>query len=775
MLLLSIHNLTAQHIIDQPILEEVSLSEHAQIFNARHKKYSIKSFIENQKHMVSDTLAGPLHNIGFSQDYIWVTFEIKNETDEKLNYFLETARPIIDEVILYTQTGNKQITVQQSGDLKPFEEKSIPHRKTLFAITLEPNSLLKGYINLKSDGESLIIPLKLHSSNNLFKHIFKEQILFGLFYGILFLAFIFYFLFYKGFKDVIFLYYSFYILFIGLLQFSIDGLFHEYITPNGGWLNNVAVLLMANFSFIFFLSYSYRFLQIERNRLFSYIFKITGLFVTLVIFSLFIPKNNIALYYPITNIMGLIVMLQVVAIAVLNILNGKKPDSFYLMGIGILCLAFVTFIFANLNILPATLVRENIIKLGTSLEIILFSISMSNRVKALRLENEVNEKTSLQRKNDLNDIKSYFLSNLSHELRTPLNLIMGVASSIESETSTTNLREQVELITASSKSLISSINDIVDFTDIEKGNYTLREAPFNLHELLLKVQDNIAPLAEEKNLNFERPYLENLPQEIIGDEKKLTQILTNLLDNAVKFTNAGEIALRVKVSNLQKSKTRLTFYIRDTGIGISDEKVRTAFESFTKHSFDDKRQFDGLGLGLYIAKAYIDLQGGSINLRKNSDAGTTCKIQMDYELVSAEADEQPALRDCKILLVEDNKMNQTVIKLFMKKYPGVKLVIANNGQEGLEQLKADKFDIVLMDLQMPIMDGFEAIEKIRKESIPTISNSIPIIVLTADCTVESYTRVQKLGVNDFMTKPILEKLLLQKIKTVVDAKLKIAS
>lgn len=397
---------------------------------------------------------------------------------------------------------------------------------------------------------------------------------------------------------------------------------------------------------------------------------------------------------------------------------------------------------------------------------------MSNRIKSLREENELNQRIALQRAEDMNEIKSYFLSNLSHELRTPLNLIMGVASSLESDMKSSDLDEKAQLILASSKSLLSSIDDIVDFTDIEKGNYILKEAPFNLHELLLKVQSTIAPLAKEKNLTFKKPDLKNLPKEIIGDSDKLSQILTNLLDNAVKFTESGEVALNAKVTYPSKNKARLSFYIRDTGIGISEEKMTTAFESFTKHSFDDKRQFDGLGLGLglYIAKSYVALQDGHIDLRKNSDGGTTCKIQLSFEVVPEIEEQLPLLEKYNILLVEDNKMNQTVIKLFMKKYPEISMVIANNGQEGLNELQNQKFDVVLMDLQMPIMDGFECIEKIRSGEINNVLDSTPIVVLTADCTKESYKRVQELGVNDFMTKPILEKILIDKIRTSVAAK-----
>lgn len=768
--------LSAQYKVTEPLLESVSIQDHAEITNTGTTDLSIEDIINHKGNISFSPLSEIGENIGFTTDNYWIRFQIQNQTGEQLNYFLETARPIIDSLRLYSIDKEGIIKVQHNGDAIAFKDKSMPHRKSIFKVAIPPTEIYTGYLNIKNDGEALVVPIRLHSNQTLLQETYAEQIFYGLFYGILLLAFVVYLFFYFGLKSRVFLWYTLYILFVGLLQFALDGFFHQYFTPEAGWLNNRAVLLIASLSLVFFLKYTEHFLEISKvSKHLTKIYNSTTVVLLALITGLLISPNFLAYAYPMANFIGLLVLLSVVGSIILKVVKKQKVDVFFIGGISFLVLGFVVFILNNIGVLPYSFFAENGPKFGTGLEIIFLSISMSNRIKSLREENELNQRVALQRAKDMNDIKSYFLSNLSHELRTPLNLIMGVASSMESETSKANLKEQAELITASSKSLLSSINDIVDFTDIEKGNYELKEAPFNLHDLLLKVENTIAPLAKEKNLTFERPVLEHLPKELIGDEKKLTQILTNLLDNAVKFTASGKIGLSVKVLSTQKNKTKLNFYIRDTGIGISEDKISTAFESFTKHSFDDKREFDGLGLGLYIAKTCVELQKGNIDLRKNSDGGTTCKIQLDYEVVPQMADGQTALEDCKVLLVEDNKMNQTVIKLFMKKYPGIKLAIANNGQEGLEQLKTEKFDVILMDLQMPIMDGFEAIEKIRKGSIPTILNTIPIIVLTADCTEETQKRVQKLEVNDFMTKPILEKLLLQKIKKAISTKLQMAS
>ena len=261
---------------------------------------------------------------------------------------------------------------------------------------------------------------------------------------------------------------------------------------------------------------------------------------------------------------------------------------------------------------------------------------------------------------------------------------------------------------------------------------------------------------------------------MVGDGEKLNQTLTNLLKNALKFTNKWGFELRIKKNKTNGNTTWFTFYISDTGIGISEEKVMTAFESFTKNSFGDTREFEGLGLGLFIAKSCVDVCGGTISMKNNSKGGTTCQVNLPFEIITEKKSEKIELNDTNILLVEDNKLNQMVIKMLVKKWKGATLTIANNGKEGLEELAKKRFDIVLMDLQMPIMDGFEAIEKIRTDNLGEFNAHIPIIVLTADTTEASFKRTKLLGVDDYMNKPILEDILLQKIGAVLKNQFKTA-
>ena len=394
------------------------------------------------------------------------------------------------------------------------------------------------------------------------------------------------------------------------------------------------------------------------------------------------------------------------------------------------------------------------------------------------MQNEKNQLLALQRAEDMNEIKSSFLSNISHELRTPLNLIMGVASSLQQNRGEENLEEKCKLILSSSHNLLGYIEDILDFTVIEKGDQELRETSFNLTATLERILSSQKKKALAKELDFNVVGIETLPKRIIGDKAKLAQILNHLLDNAIKFTNTGGIAVQMNCKRKGSENMAFDISIKDTGIGISEEKMSTIFESFTKKSFRDRREFSGLGLGLFIVKTFVELQEGTINLKNNPEKGITCQLNLSYKLDEEEAIHEPDVKLIKetcshlgktVLLAEDNKMNQTVIKLLFKKWNNLELVVANNGKEALELMKKQKFDLILMDLQMPEMDGFEATSKIRggRADCPM---DIPIIVVSADNTSKTRKEIFRLGADDFITKPIDGGLLLSKMNKYMSAK-----
>lgn len=760
----------------------LSLRPKTSIFMAGTKEYGFDQVLQDES-LTFVPLTSIKENIGFSNENYWLKFDIENTTAEYAEYYIETARPITDVVNLYLVDQNGQVEQQLSGDKIHFSQKSVQHRKSIFDVQLEPFQKVSAYIHIQSDGEVVMFPLDIYKKDQFFNLTYKEQVFYGFFYGILILACIIYLFFFFALKDKAFIYYGLYVLFIALMQFSLDGFFHQYIAPQGGWVSDKAVLLTAFISLFFFSKYGDTFLDLKKNSPFLHrssqvltMAILAGLGIMALIPGLF------AYCYPLANGIGILVLAHMIA-SIVTLKWKKVPiDPYFIVGISFLVGGFIVFILNNFNTIENSFFTNNGAKFGIGLEIIFLSISMSNRIRDLRMENEKNQLLALQRAEDMNEIKSSFLSNISHELRTPLNLIMGVASALQQNNEEEDLQEKCRLILSSSKNLLGNIEDILDFTVIEKGDQELKEVSFNLQDTLNKVIAVQRKKAEAKDLDFRTSLPENLPTRIVGDKGKLVQILNHLLDNAIKFTNKGSVALEIAGKTKSDGQISLEFKIADTGIGITKEKMSTVFESFTKKSFTDKREYSGLGLGLFIVKNYVDLQGGTIRIDNNDLNGTTCELNLNFEvdedalvLEQENKEEQPTngLHGTHILLVEDNKMNQTVVKLLFKKWQNANLTIANHGKEALELMKNNTFDLILMDLQMPEMDGFETTAIIREGKAPC-NPQIPILVLTADNTSATRKEIFRLGADDLVTKPVNGALVYSKMIKHISAKNSVA-
>ncbi|SDD96620.1 Signal transduction histidine kinase [Pricia antarctica] len=767
--------LQAQLVITENLKSPISLRSKAELFVAGTKSYSIDQIIRLSDPDSFEPLTDFDENLGFSKDNFWMRFQLKNQTEKEGHYYLETARPITDIVTLYIKDGPEKITSQKSGDAIPFGQKSILHRKSAFRIDIGAGRTIEAYIHIKSDGEVVMLPLKLVPEKLFLYETYKEQLFYGFFYGILVLACIIYLFFYFAMRDTAFVYYGLYVLFIALLQFSLDGLFHQYILPDGGYFSKRAVLFAALISLFFFVNYGRKFLDIKNHGTYLLAaFEIMSGITFIVTLALLAVPGFLAYCYPLANHIGLAILLLTITSIVFLRIKKVEVDRFFMLGISFLILGFVVFILNNLNLLPNSFITENGAKFGIGLEIIFLSLSMGNRIRNLRESNEKNQLLALQRLEDMNDMKSSFISNISHELRTPLNLIMGVAETLRKDKRDKDLQEKCQLILNSSETLLGHVDDIIDFTSIEKGEQELDENPFDLHNTLNRVARINQNKAQHKNIDFTYTHATGMPEKIIGDRRKLIQVLNNLLDNAVKFTSSGKVSFHVDHRLKKDASVGFVFSIQDTGSGISKEKMSTIYESFTKNSSADKREFYGLGLGLYVAKSYVDLQNGNINIQNAADQGTVCRVELEFKIDVSQTSEPEDIKigevgktnfdGCRILLVEDNKMNQMVVKLAVKQWQNIHLEIANHGGEAMEMLKQCTYDIILMDLQMPVMDGFEATANIRSGKAGEAIKNIPILVLTADATDATKKEVFRLGANDYMTKPVKADLLCSKIR-----------
>jgi PAS domain S-box-containing protein len=370
--------------------------------------------------------------------------------------------------------------------------------------------------------------------------------------------------------------------------------------------------------------------------------------------------------------------------------------------------------------------------------------------------------------------KSEFLSNMSHEIRTPMNAIIGLSELLLKETLSDKQLENLKSIKYSADNLLVIINDILDFSKIESGKIEFEEVNFDLENKIQEIRKTFIFKAEEKNIGLKFRLSDRVPKFIMGDPFRLNQILLNLLSNAVKFTKEGTVSLFVDLVEELNESVILKFEVADTGIGIPKDKLASVFESYTQAYTDITRRFGGTGLGLAITRQLVTMQNGEIALESRMGKGTTFTIKLEFKKgeeiqlasrdeVIAELLEKRDFHGAHVLLVEDNIMNQFVANQVLELW-NIKVDFANNGLEAVDKLKINDYALVLMDLQMPVMSGYEATSFIRDKTNRLRNPEIPIIALTADAFPETKKKVMESGMNDFVTKPLEQTDLYNKIK-----------
>jgi signal transduction histidine kinase/ActR/RegA family two-component response regulator len=383
-------------------------------------------------------------------------------------------------------------------------------------------------------------------------------------------------------------------------------------------------------------------------------------------------------------------------------------------------------------------------------------------------------------------VQSEFLSTMSHEIRTPLNAVIGMSNLLLMNTPRPDQSENLEILKFSANNLLAIVNDVLDFNKIESGKVVFEKIKFNLVELLHNICGGQMIKAEEKGLLFKLDIDSALRQKIIfGDPTRLTQMIFNLVSNAIKFTSEGNIWVRATCLEDRHNTITVGFSVKDSGIGIRKEHLETIFEPFTQESITTTRQYGGTGLGLAIVKRLLELQGLQMHVSSKVNAGSEFSFNMEFPVSTEISVPQKELvtetcahqlqhngaglelpeSNLRILIAEDNPVNVMLMKKLFSKW-NIVPTIAENGERAVEILQYGNFDIVLMDLQMPVMNGFDASKEIRKMTDPAKSR-IPIIALTASALFDIRDQVTGAGMNDYVAKPFKPDELMDKIQNLI--------
>ncbi|MGQ0829320.1 MAG: ATP-binding protein [Bacteroidota bacterium] len=396
-------------------------------------------------------------------------------------------------------------------------------------------------------------------------------------------------------------------------------------------------------------------------------------------------------------------------------------------------------------------------------------------VIAIYIRNNNSYKNALKKaKTDAENLtkaEERFLINMSHEIRTPMNAIVGFTNLLSKTPLTTEQKQYIDAVKTSGENLLVIINDILDFSKMQAGKISLEQINFRLSQVMSTLTEFMLPKSIEKSIKLSMVIDKNIPDHLIGDPTRLNQILLNLVSNSIKFTEKGEVKTTVSLLSDTEKMVELKFSVKDTGIGIPKEKLTSIFEEFTQASNDTSRKYGGSGLGLAIVKQLVELQGGKIEVQSELGIGSTFSFtlpfrkniypDMEKENRLPEEDAPPLVEGLNVLLVEDNILNQVLAKKVLSGW-NWNVEVADNGLIAVEKLEEKDFDIVLMDIQLPEMDGYEATRYIRNK-FPHPKCNVPIMAMTAHAMSSEEDRCRVVGMNGYISKPFDQKVLYSRV------------
>ncbi|MFV9656164.1 7TM diverse intracellular signaling domain-containing protein [Pseudomonas sp. NY15366] len=712
----------------------------------------------------------PVLNAGYSRSVFWLRLDLEYRPEQAQgdrNWLLELAYPPLDHLELYLPDEDGSFALaQRTGDALPFDSRQIRQNNYLFELNLEPGQAKRVYLRLESQG-SIQAPLTLWAPNAYLEQQPGRIYVLGIIYGVLLVMLVYNLFIFVSVRDTSYLYYILYIASFGLYQVSVNGAGIEYFWPDSPWWANAATPFLIGAAALFGCQFARSFLHTAEHspwvdRLLL-LLMVCGVVVMLLALSVsYATALRLATY------LALLFTVVIFAAGILAWLRGMRVARYFIFAWTAFLAGGIVNTLMVLGYLPNVFLTMYASQIGSALEVGLLSLALADRINAMKEERtrilqEAGRKLEAlnQELADSNRFKDEFLATVTHELRTPMNGVIGSLELMQTVKMDVELEQYQKTAAASARDMMRMVNDILALTELQAGKLYPRHEAFSLRGLFDGLRAHYAPRAEDKGLRFTLELEDSLPDILEGDAAKLAQALGYLLDNAIKFTNEGGVTLQVGRTGNPGNNLPLSVVVSDTGIGFAQSEG-DLYQRFHQLDGSMTRKYGGLGIGLAICRQLVDLLGGSLS--HESQPGVGSRFRLNVPLTLPEQQPAPALRSqrlssgvalrqaqqCTVLIVEDNAINQLVTRGMLLKL-GYRVRTADNGAEALELLRGETVDAVLLDCQMPVMDGFATCRAIR--ALPGCAE-LPVLAITAHSHSGDRERCLAAGMSDYLAKPV---------------------
>ena len=721
-------------------------------------------------------------NFGFANYPYWVFLPVSVKEEESTltwkEILFEFNYPHPDNIEIFKVIGdNPPEHLVTLGDRKVFSDRLILDSVFVIPETLEMNENYQYWIKIDTTS-SMMLLISIWDKNDYIENKNNRLLGFGIYYGI-FLVMILYNIF-IGFsiKDQSYLHYVGYIASYALFQACLFGHAYQYLWPDVPGLNDFMLPSSVLLSLFFALGFSRLFLQTKKYN--PRLNRILWFFIICNVIAFFM---SFFVGYRVSIWMGIILGIgstsTIFMTSIVSMVSGFRGAKLFFFAWITLLFAAVIMGLTGAGILPSNLFTRHVGQVGSAIEVVLLSLALAGRINRMKAEKHAIEKQStlkLEEKNkELNQalklltknntLKDEFLATISHELRTPMNGIEGSLQVIQDGVLDVSVKPHVDAAAQSANRMTQLVDSLLEYSEIQSGNWHLHEQPFVLDGIVAKCEKMIESDCAIKGIEFTVVNNTNLQCQLLGDSLRLHHMLFQLLDNAVKFTHQGSITLTIDSHEIEGGY-HLGFIISDTGIGIATDTLKDIFENFRQMDGSFSRQYGGLGIGLSLSKAIVDRMGGTISVDSVLDEGTTFTIAIGFckgsviKNIKKESDGCLLPGNPLILIVEDNPVNLMTLTAMVGKL-GCRVEKAHNGKEAVDLANKKDYDCILMDCQMPILDGFEATKAIR--ALGCRNSETHIIAVTANAMSGDRDRCLQAGMDDYIRKPVKKELVVEKL------------